>query len=234
VHVNGLGAGLREEPVAPSESLGQCANLIWTVPEKRSYRVAKRIIDVVFSGLFLLVGAPFLAVVALAIKLDSRGPVIFKQTRVGRGGRHFTFYKFRSMAIDAERRKDEIEHLNEVSGPVFKVRNDPRVTRVGRILRRFSLDELPQFYNVLKGDMSLVGPRPPLPEEVRRYQPWHLKRLSVTPGITCLWQVNGRSRIGFDEWVRLDLEYIAKRSILLDVIIIARTVPAVLTGDGAY
>jgi lipopolysaccharide/colanic/teichoic acid biosynthesis glycosyltransferase len=144
------------------------------------------------------------------------------------------FYKLRSMVKDADRTRQHIEHMNECDGPVFKIERDPRITRIGRILRSTSLDELPQFYNVLVGDMSLVGPRPPIPEEVAQYEPWQLRRLDVRPGITCLWQISGRSRIGFQEWMRLDLEYIRHQSLSLDLKILVRTLPAVLSREGAY
>jgi lipopolysaccharide/colanic/teichoic acid biosynthesis glycosyltransferase len=181
---------------------------------------------VVLSPLFLLS--------ALAIKLDTPGPVLYRSTRVGRGGKLFTFFKLRSMVQGAEHNRHSLSHLNEVSGPVFKMADDPRITKVGRILRRTSVDELPQLFNVLKGDMTLVGPRPPIPEEVNQYEPWQLRRLAVRPGITCLWQISGRSSLGFDEWMRLDMEYIERRGFLLDFKILLRTLPAVLSGEGAY
>lgn len=198
------------------------------------YRVSKRIIDLAGAVVLLLLLSPVFILVAVAIRLDSRGEVIFRQKRIGLGGKAFTFYKFRSMCVDAETCRKNIAHLNEVSGPIFKIRNDPRVTRVGRWLRRYSIDELPQLLNVLKGDMSFVGPRPPLPCEVEKYEDWQLARLSVIPGITCLWQVSGRSKLCFDDWVRLDLEYIERRSVPLDLVIMFKTIPAVLSGDGAY
>lgn len=197
-------------------------------------RVAKRLFDIVGSLIalpFILVLYPF---IALAIKLSSPGPVIFKQTRVGRAGRTFTSYKFRSMVADAEKRKKQLARQNEASGPIFKMKDDPRVTRVGRFLRRTSLDELPQFFNVLKGDMSLVGPRPPLPAEVKQYTREQRRRLTIKPGITGPWQVSGRSNIGFDEWVRLDVYYIQNWSLLLDLTILLKTVAVVLARKGAY
>lgn len=197
-------------------------------------RIAKRLFDIVGS----LVALPFVLLfgifIALAIKLTSRGPVIFTQTRVGRAGRTFTSYKFRSMVADAEKRKKQLERRNEASGPVFKIKDDPRVTGVGRFLRRMSLDELPQFLNVLKGDMSLVGPRPPLPAEVKQYTREQRRRLTIKPGITGPWQVSGRSDIGFDEWVRLDVYYIQNWSLLLDLTIMLKTVGVVLGRKGAY
>ena len=169
----------------------------------------------------------------MAIKLTSNGSVIFRQERIGLNGRTFTLYKFRTMLEDAHARRDEVNHLNEMTGPVFKAKSDPRVTAIGRVLRKFSLDELPQLWNVLKGDMSLVGPRPPIPEEVRSYHRWHRRRLSMKPGLTCLWQISGRNDIDFDRWMQLDLQYIDNWSPGLDVKILLRTIPAVLSGRGA-
>ncbi|MFH0778425.1 MAG: sugar transferase [Candidatus Eisenbacteria bacterium] len=208
---------------------------IWTVAEDTLYlKYWKRLLDVVIALAGLIVGFPLACLIALAIKLDSPGPVLFKQVRVGRGGTPFVFYKFRSMFIGAEGIKKEFLHLNEMDGPVFKLFDDPRITGVGRVLRKSSLDELPQLVNVFKGDMSLVGPRPPVPEEVRLYEPWQMRRLAVKPGMTCLWQVSGRSMIGFDEWMRLDIQYVRSRSFLLDLKILLKTIPAVLSGRGAY
>ncbi|HVP37962.1 MAG TPA: sugar transferase [Candidatus Saccharimonadales bacterium] len=197
-------------------------------------RVGKRLLDILASGLALLVAGPVMLVLGILVRLDSVGPMFYRQRRAGLGGRLFTFYKLRSMHVGAHLRRSELWHLNEADGPVFKISKDPRVTRLGRWLRRTSLDELPQLLNVLKGEMSLVGPRPPLPEEVERYEPWQMRRLDVKPGITCLWQISGRSRLGFDEWMRLDLEYIRHRSLALDLKILLRTLPAVLSRDGAY
>jgi lipopolysaccharide/colanic/teichoic acid biosynthesis glycosyltransferase len=173
-------------------------------------------------------------VIAILIRLDSPGGVFFRQSRVGKNGSYFTFYKFRSMVQDAEELKKRLLHLNEVDGPAFKISDDPRVTRIGRFMRRTSLDELPQLWNVLRGDMSLVGPRPPLPAEVEHYEGWQREKLEVVPGITCLWQISGRSHIGFTEWMRLDVEYIRKQSLGLDMKILARTLPAVVSRRGAY
>ena len=161
-------------------------------------------------------------------------PDRYRSKRLGKNGREFTFYKLRSMHVGADSERDRLMHLNEADGPVFKLRRDPRVTRIGQILRSTSIDELPQFINVLKGDMSLVGPRPPLPEEADKYEAWQRRRLDVKPGITCLWQISGRSQIGFDEWMRLDLEYIRRQSLSTDLWILMRTVPAVLSREGAY
>lgn len=194
----------------------------------------KRAMDIVISGLGLLLLSPLILLIALAIRLDSPGPVFFKQKRVGRGGKLFTIYKFRSMIENAEEVRPYLEALNEADGPLFKIKDDPRQTRIGRFLRRTSLDELPQLYNVLRGEMSLVGPRPALPEEVAQYQDWHRKRLEVSPGMTGLWQVSGRSKLSFDEMVLLDLYYVENWSPALDLRIILKTIPLVLLGEGAY
>lgn len=194
----------------------------------------KRAMDLALGSLLLWMAAPLMALIALAIRLDSPGPVIFRQVRVGKDGRLFTMYKFRTMRVGAEQEQEQLRALNEASGPLFKIRNDPRVTRVGRILRRLSLDELPQLINVLKGEMSLVGPRPPLPSEVEAYKPWQRQRLSAVPGMTGLWQISGRSDLTFDEMCLLDIYYIENWSPMLDLEIILRTIPRILTGEGAY
>ncbi len=194
----------------------------------------KRGIDVVLSLLFLILLSPLWALIALLIKLDSPGPIVFRQLRVGKGGKPFKFYKFRSMRVTAEEDIAELSDLNEATGPLFKMRNDPRRTPLGRFLRRTSLDELPQLINILKGEMSWVGPRPPLPSEVERYEPWHMKRLEAAPGLTGLWQVSGRSDLPFDEMVMLDIYYIENWSLGLDFRTLLRTIPAVISGQGAY
>jgi exopolysaccharide biosynthesis polyprenyl glycosylphosphotransferase len=194
----------------------------------------KRAFDVLSSGMALLLLSPAFLATAVAVKLDSPGPIFFRQTRVGKNGRPFKMLKFRSMHIDAEARLESLRAQNEASGPVFKMKNDPRVTRVGRFIRRTSLDELPQFLNVFSGEMSIVGPRPPVPAEVKQYQRWQRRRLSVKPGITCTWQVSGRSNISFDQWMKLDLEYIDTWSLWQDIQICFRTVPAVLLSRGAH
>ncbi len=194
----------------------------------------KRCVDLIVAIPLALLLLPVIALVAVTIRVSSHGDVLFRQARVGLRGRRFTLLKFRTMRSGAENDKRELEHRNEMTGPVFKLRNDPRVTRFGRFLRRFSLDELPQLWNVIKGDMSLVGPRPPTPDEVERYKPWQRRRLSMRPGLTCLWQVGGRSEIDFDRWVALDLEYIDNWSPWLDVKILLKTVPAVFSGRGAF
>lgn len=196
--------------------------------------VLKRMFDLVFSTLIGILMLPVSLLIAIAIRLDSPGPILYAQTRVGRNGQHFRIYKFRSMVSNAEARRGEVACLNEATGPLFKVREDPRRTRVGRFLRRFSLDELPQLINIFRGEMSLVGPRPNLPEEVAQYQDWHHKRLSVSPGATGLWQVSGRSDLTFDEMVLLDIYYAENWSLGLDLNILISTVPKVLIGKGAY
>jgi exopolysaccharide biosynthesis polyprenyl glycosylphosphotransferase len=193
----------------------------------------KRVLDVSLSLLALCLTVPLLLMSALAVALSSPGPVLFRQWRCGLQGRRFLLLKFRTMVEGADSRQGEVAHLNVMDGPVFKAPRDPRVTAIGRVLRRFSLDELPQFLNVLRGDMSLVGPRPPLPEEVEKYEPWQRRRLAMKPGLTCLWQVSGRSRVDFATWMELDLVYIDTWSLWLDLKILLRTVPAVLSGRGA-
>jgi exopolysaccharide biosynthesis polyprenyl glycosylphosphotransferase len=204
------------------------------VADPLAYRVAKRILDLSLALAGLLLLLPLVPVLVTLIKLDSRGPVLFAQKRVGRGGRLFTCYKFRSMVTNAESLKSQLASLNEATGPAFKIREDPRITAIGAFLRRSSLDEMPQLLNVLNGQMSIVGPRPQIPAEVELYEPWHRRRLAVKPGITCLWQISGRSHIGFDEWMRLDLEYIRRRSLRLDLFILVQTLPAVIARKGAY
>jgi len=195
--------------------------------------LAKRGMDVILAGIGLVVISPILLATAIAIKVSSEGPVFFGQERVGLNGRIFKMYKFRSMVVDAEQLKSKLAHLNEMSGPVFKISNDPRVTPVGRFLRKTSLDELPQLWNIFLGEMSLVGPRPPLPSEVNMYDPKHRKRLAVRPGITCIWQISGRNQVDFDEWMEMDAEYVERWSLWMDLAILVKTVPVVLVGRGA-
>ena len=206
----------------------------WRFTVRFSYAV-KRAIDVVGSLVGMVLLSPVFLGIALAVKLTSPGPVIFAQVRVGRYGRHFRFYKFRSMYVDAEERKKELLAKNESKdGVIFKMKDDPRITKVGKFLRRTSLDELPQLWNVFIGDMSLVGPRPPVPKEVQEYTLEDRKRLDVIPGITCLWQIKGRSEIPFHEQVRLDKEYILAPSVWNDIKILLKTIPAIIGGKGAY
>ena len=210
-----------------------CKRALWNAT-LASAGIAKRIFDLAVSGTALLMLAPLFLLIAICIKLEDGGPVIFAQTRVGRRGREFKMFKFRSMCLNAEARLKELLLQNEHrEGVTFKLKNDPRLTRAGRWLRKFSLDELPQFYNVFRGDMAIVGPRPPLPREVALYTPADRRRLAVKSGITCLWQVGGRSQIDFSGQVRLDVLYIESQSFWMDVKILLRTIPAVLTGKGA-
>jgi exopolysaccharide biosynthesis polyprenyl glycosylphosphotransferase len=197
-------------------------------------RIVKRTFDLVVGTLTIVVGMPLWLLCALAIKVESRGPVFYRQTRVGRGGRVFEMYKFRSMINGAEQVREELAGENQATGPLFKMADDPRVTRVGRWLRKFSLDEFPQLMNVMRGEMSLVGPRPPLPDETERYSNYHWRRMEVLPGMTGLWQVSGRSRLTFDEMIRLDLFYIENWSVGFDMGLMLRTIPAVLFARGAY
>jgi exopolysaccharide biosynthesis polyprenyl glycosylphosphotransferase len=194
----------------------------------------KRLLDVIVATLTLILTLPLWLAIVVAIRLDSPGPALFVQERVGLRGRRFRFYKFRSMTRGADRMKANLRHLSEVDGPVFKIRTDPRVTRVGRLLRRTSLDELPQLVNVLRGEMSLVGPRPPVPEEVAQYRPSDMIRLAVKPGLTCWWQVRGRSNVDFDTWMAFDREYVYGLSFWVDMVILVRTAWAVLSCRGAY
>jgi len=205
-------------------SFSPAADVTWT----------KRLIDLVLGAMITLMLAPLLAAVALVIRLDSAGPIFYRQERVGLHGRRFRMFKFRSMSADADARQATLQHRNEAAGPMFKIRDDPRVTRVGRLLRRFSIDELPQLINVLRGEMSLVGPRPPLPSELREYEDWQLGRLRAIPGMTGLWQVSGRSEVPFRDMVRLDLHYVRNWSLALDLEILIRTIPAVIARRGAY
>ncbi len=204
-----------------------------TTPENEYLMLVKRLLDFTMAAVLIALFCPLFLLLAVLIRLTSPGPVLYRQTRCGLGGRKFTLYKFRSMRADADLLKDELEALNEMDGPVFKIRNDPRCTRVGRWMRRLSLDELPQLFNIVKGGMSFVGPRPPLPMEVERYEPWQRRRLRMKPGLTCLWALEGRNRLNFKRWMELDLEYIDRWSPLLDWKILIKTIPVVLLGRGA-
>ena len=206
----------------------------WKLTVRGSY-VIKRALDIIFSALGMILLAPVFLTIAIAVKFSSPGPVFFSQVRVGRYGRHFNFYKFRSMRQDAEALKDDLKERNESKdGVIFKMKDDPRITKVGRFLRRTSLDELPQLWNVFIGDMSLVGPRPPVPSEVQEYTLEDRKRLDVIPGITCLWQIKGPSEIPFHAQVRLDKEYILAPGVWKDIVILLKTIPAIIGGKGAY
>lgn len=215
--------------------LGTDTDFVSTLANKKSYLFLKRVFDATVSAALLLILSPLLFLIALAIKISSpRAPVLYRLDWVGKNGRPFTGYKFRTMVPDADKLKKDLLAFNEMQGPVFKMRKDPRVLPFGRFLRKFSLDELPQLYSVLKGDLSLVGPRAPLREEAQRYEFWQRRKLCVKPGITCLWQIKGRGQISkFDEWVRLDLDYIRNASFLLDLKILLQTIPAVISGRGA-
>ena len=219
---------IRSEATAP-------ALLLDRVEEINERQIlAKRIFDLAVCALLMPILLPIMIIVALAVKLDSKGGLIFSQTRIGRHGKPFTCYKFRSMCVDAEALKAKLAAENESDGPVFKMKHDPRITRVGCIIRKLSLDELPQMLNVLKGDMSLVGPRPAVPSEVIEYTPHQMQRLAATPGLTGLQQVSGRSSLSFDKWIEFDLQYCREQSVAKDIEILLRTIPAVLTADGAY
>ena len=194
------------------------------------YEVIKRVIDVVCSFVGVLVLSPLFVVIAIIIKFTSKGPVFFSQKRVGRDGKEFKMYKFRSMVVNAEELKEKLASQNEMSGPMFKMKDDPRVTKVGKFIRKTSIDELPQLWNVIKGDMSLVGPRPSLPKEVAQFEDWMYKRLEVKPGLTCYWQVSGRNNIDFEDWMKLDIKYVDERSTWIDIKLIFKTV-GVLFGD---
>jgi exopolysaccharide biosynthesis polyprenyl glycosylphosphotransferase len=221
-------------PAVLRRPLHEVAAEVVVQPRPRISLILKRVFDILGSALGLIVLSPVLVVIAVAVRTTSRGPSLFVQDRCGLKGKVFRFYKFRTMVVDAEQRRAEVEHLNEMCGPAFKIRRDPRITGLGAVLRRSSLDELPQLWNVLKGDMSLVGPRPPLPDEVERYNSRQAQRLSVPPGITGLWQVSGRSLIpDFETWLALDLDYARRWSLWLDTKILVKTVVVVASGRGA-
>lgn len=226
---------LRDQGVQDELRLGpwlsEDANL---VRAPRAMRTVRRLIDILGSLLGLVLLLPLFLVVAIGVKASSPGPVFYKQRRVGQGGIEFNFYKFRSMTNGAANEKIHLVDLDHTSGPIFKVKNDPRITPFGHWIRRTSIDELPQLWNVLRGQMGLVGPRPHLPEEVTHYGDWEKQRLSVKPGITGIWQVSGRSELDFETWVSMDIEYIENWSLWMDLRILLRTIPAVLSGRGAY
>lgn len=198
--------------------------------ENTLYEVSKRVLDIIFSVLGLVILSPLLLIVAILIKLESKGPIVFSQRRIGLNGKEFEMYKFRSMVENAEKLKEKLANQNEMSGPMFKMKDDPRVTKVGKFIRKTSIDELPQLLNVLRGEMSLVGPRPSLPREVEKFETWMLKRLDVKPGLTCYWQVSGRNNIDFYDWMKLDIQYVNERNFWLDIKLIFKTA-FVLFGD---
>ena len=230
-------SALRQELKRPSvfrHNHIQMRMVLWHLTIRSSV-FFKRLMDILLAVFAIVAGSPVFLITAFLVKVTSPGPIIFSQIRVGRYGRHFKFYKFRSMYIDAEARKAELlKHNESGDGVIFKMKKDPRITPVGRFIRKFSIDELPQLFNVLLGDMSLVGPRPPLPSEVRAYTLEERKRLNITPGITCIWQVSGRSELPFSKQIALDKEYIASRSAWKDFLILLKTIPAILTGKGAW
>jgi len=206
-----------------------------TFPFKKKYLLYKRVFDIFLLFILSPLILSLITLIALLIKLSSRGPIFFNHVRIGKNGKKFKCYKFRTMIENASILKSELLHLNEMSGPAFKMKCDPRITKFGKFLRKSSLDELPQMFNILKGNMSFVGPRPPLPEEVIQYTPWQKTRLSTIPGLTCIWQISGRNNIqDFDEWVKMDIEYINNASLKNDIKIILKTIPVVLFKDGAY
>ena len=210
------------------------SRIVNQVKKRYVYLFLKRFFDVTFSLAAMIILLPLFFMTAVAIKLDSKGPFLYSQLRSGKNGKPFRMYKFRSMCVDADERLKTLQCLNEKDGPVFKMTNDPRVTRVGRVIRKTSVDELPQLINIIKGDMSIVGPRPPLLNEVEQYTAYQMQRLSITQGLTCYWQISGRSDMSFDEWVWLDLKYIEESGVWTDFKTILKTVPAVVFGWGAY
>jgi len=217
------------------EQIGQIGSVVFRDVAMTSWqRYIKRVIDILVGSLAIIILSPLILILAIAIKIDSKGPVFFTQERVGKNGRLFNMIKFRSMAIDAEDKLKEYLHQNEAEGAVFKIKEDPRITRVGKFLRRFSLDELPQLFNVIRGEMSLIGPRPPLERELAEYETWQLKRVDTVPGMTGLWQVSGRSDLPFSQMVQMDIYYIEHWSLWLDMKILFKTIPAVISGRGAY
>ena len=202
--------------------------------QSTQYRVVKRIIDIVGSLFGLILLSPLLLITAIAVKVSSPGPILYQWNVIGLGGIPFTSWKFRSMVQNADQLKEKLQEQNEMSGPVFKMKNDPRITKIGRFIRKYSIDELPQLFSVLKGDLSLVGPRPPFPDEWIHYLPWQKRKVSVRPGITCIWQIRGRNDVSdFEEWVKMDLEYIDNWSLWLDLKILLKTIPVVIMARGA-
>lgn len=201
--------------------------------KKAFYEFVKRIIDILLSILAIIVLSPIFLIVAIAIKLDSSGPVVYSQTRVGKNEKHFKMFKFRSMVINAEDMLKELKPMNEMDGPMFKIKEDPRITKIGRFIRKTSIDELPQLINILRGEMSIVGPRPSLPSEVEEFEPWMMERFVVKPGLTCFWQVSGRNNIPFRKWMELDIKYVKERNLWLDMKLVLKTVKVIFNGDDA-
>ena len=198
------------------------------------YSIIKRLMDIVGAFIGIIILSPLLIIVAILIKIDSKGSAIFSQVRVGYKGRKFKIYKFRTMVEDAEELKKDLENKNEMTGPMFKIKNDPRITKIGKFIRKTSIDELPQLLNILRGDMSIVGPRPSLPSEVKNFDTWMLKRLEVKPGLTCYWQVSGRNNIEFDDWMKLDIKYVEERNLFIDTKLILKTTLLLLGDKNAF
>ena len=224
---------MRDEQVLYDRPM-KAAAIQATKIERRPYDVAKRFFDIVLSLCGLVILSPLFLITAVAIRLDSKGPAFYSQKRIGKNGKPFKMYKFRSMCKNAENLQDDLMKYNEMDGPVFKIKGDPRITKVGKFIRKYSIDELPQLLNIVKGDMSIVGPRPPLVREVEQYNSYQMQRLLVTPGLTCFWQAYGRSDLSFDDWVDMDMKYIKRRNIFLDIKLIVKTVFAVIFKRGAY
>lgn len=229
--VQGLEYPLVDNDLVTSQEIAE--SLEFHLNTGKFYLFTKRALDIVISLVALVLLSPLFLLTTFAVMVDG-GPPFFIQERIGKDGNPFQLYKFRSMCVDAEQQLKNLQNHNEADGPVFKMADDPRITRVGKFIRRFSIDEMPQLFNVLFGQMSIVGPRPPLPKEVAEYNEYHMIRLLVKPGITCYWQCSGRSKIGFDEWINLDIEYIEDQSLWTDIKILFKTIPAVLKGDGAW
>lgn len=223
---------LEEEIVEVDLTASDTFQIFKIKEESRLYLFLKRVMDVFLSSIALIVLSPIFLIVALAIKIEDKGPAFYKQIRIGKDETPFTMYKFRSMCLNAELKLKELEELNEREGPAFKIKDDPRITKVGKFIRKTCIDELPQLLNIIKGDMSIVGPRPPLPNEVAQYNLFQKQRLNVTPGLTCYWQVNKQETTTFDEWVLMDLEYISKRNIFIDIKLILLTLKVVFVGNG--
>lgn len=204
------------------------------VKKSNFYEIIKRLFDIIFSLISIIILSPVFILISILIKIeDPKGKILFSQDRCGKNGKIFKMYKFRSMVHNAEELLEDLQKMNEMSGPVFKIKEDPRITRVGKFIRKTSLDELPQIINILNGDMSFVGPRPPLVNEVKQYNEYQIQRLLVKPGLTCIWQVSGRNNIDFDEWIELDLKYIKERNLMLDLTLILKTIPALLGDENA-
>ena len=219
---------------SPSSSIERLGKINLNEQIDVFYKVAKRALDVIGAICGLAVLSPLLLIVSVLIKLESKGPILYTQNRVGKGGQIFKLYKMRSMLVNADQLKEQLQKQNEMSGPAFKMKNDPRITKVGRIIRKYSIDELPQLWNVIRGDMSLVGPRPALIDEVSQWESPYFDRLNVPQGLTCIWQTEGRSNTSFENWMELDLEYVSQKSFLLDLKLIFKTIKVVINGTGAY